>query len=397
VQPTERLGINVALKDKQVIYANQNRTLKENRRLLMEAYKPSTRAPKQSKVPSPMDSYPPQDTLLIPLFPANVLVGSQPASSSDDVLQQSATLNSSLTPAVVVPPITTVVDDIHQQNAVVAISMSAAPFAAYSGAIGNGGDDDDDSSTHSKTSDYGANDHESKSSLGNTDYDDSNAPQVDNDAILSDFDGHHSDLFENLFQSLPVGANKYRLPGRTFNGFHGPLLFSSHAHPLAVPALLPHADDGVFLSQECQDATFEQIAHLLYLNWNILHEVDALPEFKKWLESLSKENHLLLVHLHAAYWVTIPATTLSFGETKANFWNAVNSAGRFLNGVFVITHEIPPVSVTVESFMVRTVGQWVQLGCYARRRTQFCNFRCYGSSSVQCFDRCIDRNGQLLL
>jgi len=109
-KPTERLGINVALKDEQVIYATQNRTLKENRRLLMEAYKPSTRAPKQSKVQSSADSYPPQDTLLIPLFPANVLVGSQPASSSDDVFQQSATLNSSL------PPITTVVDDIHQQS-----------------------------------------------------------------------------------------------------------------------------------------------------------------------------------------------------------------------------------------------------------------------------------------
>jgi len=137
---------------------------------------------------------------------------------------------------------------------------------------------------------------------------------------------------------------------------HSPLLFSSRAHPFAEPALLPHVDDAVCLSKACQNASFVEITNLLYLNWNILHFVDALMDINKWLENLSKEDHLLLVHLHAAYWVTIPDTALSFGQTKTNFWNAVNSASRFLNGVFVVTHEIPLVSVTVESFMVQKIS-----------------------------------------
>ena len=78
------------------------------------------------------------------------------------------------------------------------------------------------------------------------------------------------------------------------------------------------------------------------------------------MESLSKDDHLLLSHLHAAYWVTVPVTTLSFGHTKANFWNAINHAGTFVNGLFVITPDVPLVSITVESLLVRTVGQWVQ-------------------------------------
>jgi len=231
------------------------------------------------------------------------------------------------------------VDDIHQQHAAVAVSMSAAPFAVYSGLIGKYGDDDDSSSTHTTTSDYGVDDHKSNSSLGNTDYNDSISPDVNDDAFLPDRQGNHSDLFENLFQALPVHA-EYRLPGQTVNGLHGPLLFPSHSYSPAEPTLQPHADDDVILSQARREASFEEIANLLYLNWNMLHVVKALVDIKQWLEGLSKEDHLLLVHLHAAYWVTIPATTLSFGATKANFWNAVNSASGFVNGVFVVTHEI---------------------------------------------------------
>jgi hypothetical protein len=42
------------------------------------------------------------------------------------------------------------------------------------------------------------------------------------------------------------------------------------------------------------------------------------------------------------------------------FWEAVNHAGTFVNGLFVITHDVPLVSVTVEFLMVRTVSQWIQ-------------------------------------
>jgi len=58
-KPTERYGINVAIKDKQVLYATQNRTLKENRRLLMEPYQPSKRAPRQFTGQYSADSDPP--------------------------------------------------------------------------------------------------------------------------------------------------------------------------------------------------------------------------------------------------------------------------------------------------------------------------------------------------
>jgi len=170
-------------------------------------------------VQSSADSYPPQDTLSVPLFPVNVLARPQPASSSTDVVQRPASFNSSFSPGVVVPSNSAVADDIHQQHAAVAIKMSAAPFTTFRGVIDNGGGDDVDSSTHSTTSDYGMVDHESKSSLGNTDYDDSIAPRVDNDAFLSDLEGHHSDLVEILFQSLPVDITKYRLQGQTVNGF----------------------------------------------------------------------------------------------------------------------------------------------------------------------------------
>jgi hypothetical protein len=85
-----------------------------------------------------------------------------------------------------------------------------------------------------------------------------------------------------------------------------------------------------------------------------------LLDIKKWLESLSKEDHLLLIHLYAAFWVTTPVFTLSFGRTKAKFWDAVNHAGAFVNGHFVITHDVPLVSVTVESLLVRTLSQWIQ-------------------------------------
>ena len=38
----------------------------------------------------------------------------------------------------------------------------------------------------------------------------------------------------------------------------------------------------------------------------------------------------------------------------------MNHAGAFVNGLFVIAHDVPLVSVTVESLLVRTVSQWIQ-------------------------------------
>jgi len=84
-RPTERFGINVAIKDTQVLYATQNRTFQENRRLLTEPYRPH--ALRQSTEQSSTDSDPPQDTSSSILFPVTVGVGSQSASSSINVVQ----------------------------------------------------------------------------------------------------------------------------------------------------------------------------------------------------------------------------------------------------------------------------------------------------------------------
>jgi hypothetical protein len=81
--------------------------------------------------------------------------------------------------------------------------------------------------------------------------------------------------------------------------------------------------------------------------------------FENLLESLSKEDHLLLIHLYAAYWLTAPVVTLSFERTKAMFWDAVNHTGTFVNGLFLITHDVLLVSVTFESLLVCTVSQWI--------------------------------------
>ena len=148
--------------------------------------------------------------------------------------------------------------------------------------------DDDNSSSYHRASDYGTEDNHSGSSSVHSDYDGStasDAPPFDYDVNFSYQDGHHSDLFENLFQTLPVDANKYRPPGTKFSGVSGPLLFQPCDYPSAIPTLLPHVDDGVFSSQELHDSTFEQRAQLLYLNWHVLHNVDALLDIKKWLES----------------------------------------------------------------------------------------------------------------
>ena len=67
-----------------------------------------------------------------------------------------------------------------------------------------------------------------------------------------------------------------------------------------------------------------------------------------------------MIQLYAAYWVTAPVVNLTFGATKLRFWNAINDAGHFVNDMFVIRRDVPLASVTVESLLVRTIGQWVQ-------------------------------------
>jgi hypothetical protein len=129
---------------------------------------------------------------------------------------------------------------------------------------------------------------------------------------------------------------------------------------VVLSALVAHADDGLFLSALYHHLTLEKRADFLYVHWDTLHAFKSVAEIKTWLESLSQADHLLLILLHAAYWVLEPVFTTTFGETKKRFWTAVNTAGHFVNGLFVIKWDIPLTSITVESLLVRTVSQWVQ-------------------------------------
>lgn len=359
-KPTNRFGINVAQKDKQVLYATENRTLQRNRQLLMVPGTHSKQVSQQMSVPPSADTRFQSDVPSVPLFPTHALLGTLSMPQSDVATQPSANLSAPILPTVVVPPISNIADVIRQQNKVaadVATSMSAAPFAVLNsnGGDGNGNSYDADSASVHSSSDYGSDDQNSVSPSVKSDYDDAN----END-IRPVFYGHHSDLFENLFQTLPIDDNGYRAPGSNLNGRFGPLLFSDSNHSPANTALLPHVDDATFLSADDQVSTFEEHARLLYINWSVIHNVASVLEIKTWLESLPKDDHLLLVHLYAAYWVVPPDTALSFGSTKAKFWNAINHAGVFINGVFAVNHDVPLVSVTVESLLVRSVGQLVQ-------------------------------------
>ena len=140
--PTNRLGVNVAIKDQHVLYATENRSLKDNRRLLMV---PGMCSKKVLNADAPA----------LFVFPVNVLLGSKPATSFDVALPQSDHPISSIAPAVDDAQLPTGGGGNHQQNADVASSMSAAPFAASRGDGGDGGDDDDNSSSYRKASDYG--------------------------------------------------------------------------------------------------------------------------------------------------------------------------------------------------------------------------------------------------
>lgn len=348
IKTTNRLGTNVALKDRQHLYATESRSYQQNRALLMIPKMKSNVLPSSEPAPD------------FPLFPAGVLLVPEKDAVHEVPIQHSTTSEDLGT---------TVVDVMRQSDNVaadIALAMSAAPFAISSGIRddGGGGKDDEQDPGNNYSSDYGGTDgNDSVSPSVNNIHDtvEGESADTNSDDMTTAYDGIHSDLFENLFQTVPVDSNKYRAPGTNINGLFGPLLLPDQDHPAALPALGAHVDDDIFLSQQYHHLTFEQRTDLLYLHWDILHAFSLLLEIKQWLESLSKNDHLLLlVQLYAACWVTTPVATLSFGITKARFWNAINNAGHFINGVFVVQHDVPLVCVTVESFIVRTVGQWVQ-------------------------------------
>jgi hypothetical protein len=137
--------------------------------------------------------------------------------------------------------------------------VSAPPFATT---IGAGNDDEENGLNSDNSSDYGnyGSDSVSLSCTGSHDnVENNNSPDMP-----TDYDGIHSDLFENLFAELPTDINidesQYCEPGTIRNGLFGPVLFPDLDHPASLPTLVTHSDD----------------------------EVSTLPDIQKWLESLSK-------------------------------------------------------------------------------------------------------------
>ena len=113
--------------------------------------------------------------------------------------------------------------------------------------------------------------------------------------------------------TIPSNLTCYRSVGSHRDGFFGPLP-TQVTMPLAdtVP-LVTHVDDNSLLPSHEQQLDFNKRAKFLYANWNV-HSFTSLSDIKTWIESLDKDKHLLLVHLHAAYF-NIPANgSISFGQ-----------------------------------------------------------------------------------
>ena len=159
---------------------------------------------------------------------------SQPSTLPAD--QETAVCNANVTDAAVHPA---------NLAADIALAMSAAPFT---GPIVNSASGNDEVDGAQDMSDYGTEETGSGSVhvqdvhdlVGDTDDDDS--LHTDSNDIVTVYDGVHSDLFEDLFQKLPINA-QYRSPGSNLNGCLGPILLSDQDYPTALPVLVAHADD----------------------------------------------------------------------------------------------------------------------------------------------------------
>jgi hypothetical protein len=91
-------------------------------------------------------------------------------------------------------------------------------------------------------------------------------------------------------------------------------------------------------------------------------------DIKQWLEGLTKDSHQWLNYFHAAYLNSAPKVTLQLSESKAAFWNKVNSYGTFIDGLFAF--------VTVDFFFVLSIYEWIN--CLASYVVQFfdcCNIK----------------------
>ena len=75
-------------------------------------------------------------------------------------------------------------------------------------------------------------------------------------------------------------------------------------------------------------------------------------------------DHLLLVHLFAAYLNCIPTVTLSYGNMKFLFWNCAQVNATFADSIFNVKDPAVALStVTINIFLLRAIQQWVLFLC----------------------------------
>ena len=89
-----------------------------------------------------------------------------------------------------------------------------------------------------------------------------------------------------------------------------------------------------------------------------MHSFTTLLEIKTWLEQLQKDKHLLLVHLHAAYYNVDATGSITFGQAKQQFWQCLSCLSTFDDGI-LLAREWPALNVVrIELFLVYPVGHW---------------------------------------
>ena len=226
---------------------------------------------------------------------------------------------------------------------------------ANAAGAGGGGGGDDDSLPTSDDIEADADDD------GNDSLHQSDQNSVNDNTSQQSYhicDGNHSDLFENCFEQVPTTLTGYRPVGAHRDGLYGPLpaQFSFTAEDSAP--LAPHVDDESLLPGHEQQLDFNRRAQLLYSNWNVMHSFTTLLEIKTWLEQLQKDKHLLIVHLHAAYYNVDATGSITFGQAKKQLWHCLSRLSTFDDGI-LLAREWPALSIVrIELFLVYPVGHW---------------------------------------
>lgn len=136
--------------------------------------------------------------------------------------------------------------------------------------------------------DYGNDDDDSVLSPSGADnYDSDNGDRTPE--FTTDFDGIHSDLFEDFFGtvlSIPTSIVSQAQLIVISSALYCSQIESTF---LRNHRLLPI----LFVPLQYRHLTFDQRAQKLYLHWNVFHKFTTLSDIREWLESLTIENHLL--------------------------------------------------------------------------------------------------------